>query len=98
MNRELASYAGWLLDVLTYNGIPYTVTSVFRSNAQQSALYERHLRGIHKFPVAKPGTSFHERGLAMDVTMPEWAYAPLGSIWKSIGGRWWPADRIHFQA
>jgi len=96
MDPALAPYAGYLLDVLTYNGIRYTVTSVRRSRAQQEALYDRYLRGINKYPVAVPGTSKHELGLAMDVTMPANVYAALGALWTSWGGRWSPADEIHF--
>ena len=96
MHRELAPYAGWLLDVLTANGVRYTVTSVRRSRAQQEALYERYLKGVNKYPVAVPGTSRHELGLAMDVVMPSWAYAQLGQLWVRMGGRWSPKDEIHF--
>lgn len=21
-----------------------------------------------------------------------------GKLWRELGGRWWPADRIHFEA
>ena len=41
------------------------VASGFRSRAQQEALWER--RASNRFPVAVPGTSLHERGLAVDV-------------------------------
>jgi D-alanyl-D-alanine dipeptidase len=96
MEPWLAPYAGYLLDVLTANGITYTITSVYRSRAKQEALYARWLKGQNKYPVAPPGTSKHELGLAMDVTMPEWVYAQLGKLWVSMGGKWNPADEIHF--
>lgn len=96
MQAWLAPYAGWLLEVLEYNAIPYTVTSVYRSRAQQEALYDRWVRGLNKYPVAKPGTSKHEQGLAMDVTMPAGVYPQLGAIWARMGGFWTPKDEVHF--
>jgi len=96
MHPALAPYAGYLLDVLGYNGINYTITSVLRTRAQQQALYDRYLKGQNAYPVAVPGTSKHELGLAMDVTMPASVYAAAGALWKSWGGRWSPADEIHF--
>ena len=96
MDVRLAPYAGALLAVLEANGIVYRITSVLRSRAHQEALYARYRAGIHQFPVAPPGSSLHEVGWAMDVTMPEWVYPQLGAIWRSWGGKWWAADRIHF--
>lgn len=51
------------------------VTSGTRSNERQQQLYADFLAGRHKGPVAKPGTSDHERGQAVDV-----AYGPGISI------------------
>lgn len=96
MQPWLAPYAGWLLELLTANGVRYTITSVYRSTAKQQQLYDRWLKGVNKYPVAKPGTSKHERGLAMDVVMPDWAYPQLGAIWQQMGGFWSPKDEIHF--
>jgi hypothetical protein len=46
-------------------GQPVPITSGFRSTAQQAALYAN--RAANPYPVAAPGTSMHERGLAVDV-------------------------------
>jgi len=43
------------------------VTSGYRSKAEQSRIYADKLAGRHAGPVAKPGTSDHERGQAIDV-------------------------------
>jgi LAS superfamily LD-carboxypeptidase LdcB len=51
------------------------VTSGLRSTADQERIYADKLAGRHKGPVAKPGTSDHERGKAVDV-----AYGPGISI------------------
>jgi hypothetical protein len=46
-------------------GRPVPVVSGYRSPAQQQALWER--RASNPYPVARPGRSLHERGLAIDV-------------------------------
>jgi D-alanyl-D-alanine carboxypeptidase len=50
-------------------GRPVTVVSGLRTRAQQEALWER--RATNPYPVARPGTSDHERGLAIDVPRQE---------------------------
>src|SRR5438067_10285242 len=44
------------------------ITSGYRSTAHQAELYRSRAR--NPFPVAPPGTSMHERGLAIDVPSP----------------------------
>jgi hypothetical protein len=51
------------------------VTSGTRSRAKQEQLYADKLAGRHNGPVAKPGTSLHETGNAIDV-----AYGPGISV------------------
>lgn len=51
------------------------LTSGFRSPRQQQALWER--RHTNPFPVAPPGSSMHERGLAVDV--------PSGFVSRLLG-------------
>lgn len=46
-------------------GQPVPIASGYRSPAQQAALWER--RASNPYPVAPPGRSMHERGLAVDV-------------------------------
>jgi hypothetical protein len=46
-------------------GEPVPVTSGWRSRAQQEALWAR--RASNPYPVARPGTSAHEEGRAIDV-------------------------------
>ncbi len=48
-------------------GEPVTVVSGFRTRAEQAALYAR--RDTNRYPVARPGTSAHERGVAVDVSL-----------------------------
>jgi hypothetical protein len=43
------------------------VTSAVRDSAKQAELYQAYVEGRSKFPAARPGTSKHERGLAVDI-------------------------------
>lgn len=46
-------------------GEPVSIVSGFRTYAQQAELWAN--RATNAYPVARPGTSMHERGLAIDV-------------------------------
>ena len=50
-------------------GRPIVIVSGVRSYAEQQWLWER--RHANPFPVAVPGTSKHERGLAVDVSLAD---------------------------
>ena len=51
-------------------GRPVPITSGWRSAAQQAALWAN--RHLNPYPVAPPGTSMHERGLAIDFDNCSW--------------------------
>lgn len=73
-----------------------TVTSTYRSKTEQRRLYAN--RANNRFPVAPPGRSYHEYGRAFDCVGDDATLAAAGAVWKSWGGTWSAADRIHFQA
>lgn len=73
----------------------FTVTSVRRSRSEQLRLWNNRHR--NPYPVAPPGTSKHELGRAWDMVGPRAMLERAGQIWRAWGGRWWPADRIHFE-
>lgn len=76
-------------------GFQARVTSGYRSTKKQAWLYERYLAGLQPYPVAPPGTSDHERGLALDVvsTNPD----ALVDLLTSVGLFWaGPSDPVHF--
>jgi hypothetical protein len=62
-------------------GRPVTVVSGLRTRFQQEALWER--RATNPYPVARPGTSDHERGLAIDV--PRTDVADLRRVARAAG-------------
>lgn len=76
-------------------GVPVPITSGWRSRAEQQRLHDD--RGSNPYPVARPGTSMHERGRAIDVLR---SFAPrLAAIAAQVGlCRPWPdTDAIHFE-
>jgi hypothetical protein len=62
-------------------GYPVPVVSGLRSRAEQEALWDR--RHLNRYPVARPGTSDHERGLAIDV--PAGAVAAVAVVAPAAG-------------
>jgi len=96
LHPELRPAAEALLQLAQESGVRVYINSVRRSRAQQAKLYARYLRGQNPYPVAPPGTSLHELGLAFDISTYPDVLPQLGAIWRSWGGRWSPADRVHF--
>lgn len=93
-------YAADLIDVASRAGVLPRVTSTLRSRTYQAKLYRDYLAGRNAYPVAPPGTSAHELGLAFDmVTSPMSALADLGSVWEDWGGVWGGrfGDEVHFE-
>lgn len=62
-------------------GRPVPVMSGLRTRAEQEALWRR--RSTNPYPVARPGTSDHERGLAIDVASA--AVADLAAVAPAAG-------------
>lgn len=80
-------------------GLLPRVTSTLRSNAEQTRLYRAYLSGQGGYPVAPPGMSAHEYGLAFDMVLADNRYLrDVADVWISWGGGWNPADAIHFEA
>ena len=111
----MASTSGLLLDFRPYADLllrlarqygssAYRITSAYRSYAQQQRLYEAYLRGESGgLPAARPGTSAHERGAAIDIAradvnaLDDPFLVALGGAWKAAGGIWGASDPVHFE-
>lgn len=83
----------------------FVFTSTYRSHGDQQRLYSRWLKGLSPFPALPPGTSQHERGLAVDLARlgvdaaTDPLLAEVGAWWRRQGGVWGAAkDPVHFQA
>ena len=76
------------------------VTSVYRSPTKQLELWNN--RHNTPYPVAPPGSSYHEYGRAWDMVGPPEDLEYAGRIWEHWGGTWGgsfgSSDPIHFQA
>jgi len=87
--------AEWLFLVAEYNRLNPRLTSAYRSISEQRRLYQRYLRGEMPYPVARPGRSQHNYGLAIDMVSSN--NSALGAYWESLGGRWGGTrDPVHF--
>ncbi len=76
-------------------GAPVPITSGFRSTEAQAALYAN--RPANPYPVAAPGSSMHERGLAIDVPA-EFVPRLLGVASRAGLCQPYPTDDpIHFE-
>ena len=71
------------------------ITSGWRSFSDQERLWEQ--RGSNPYPVAEPGTSMHERGLAIDV--PTAFVARLLTVAREVGlcHPYPDTDPVHFE-
>jgi len=95
LDKRLAAVKRNLPSVVRSLGFDARVTSAYRSRSKQAWLYNRWLAGLQSYPVAPPGTSDHEKGLALDVvsTNPQ----KLVSLLTSAGLSWaGPDDPVHF--
>ena len=79
-------------------GIPFAITSTWRSYASQEALYEAYVaRGRTGLPAARPGLSTHEYGIAFDASFPVGKEAIVSRVAKTHGMVWFGSrDRVHF--
>lgn len=91
--REAADYA---LRVAESYGIPVTVTSGYRSWAEQQKLRNEYLAGRSKYPANAPGDSSHNWGLGWDSWVPDGYWPAWHYIRQAIGFKIYPErDRVH---
>jgi D-alanyl-D-alanine dipeptidase len=96
LHPQLKNLVRNLPRVAAYHGIRYRITSAYRSPQKQAALYRAYLAGTNPYPVAPPGTSLHEKGLAIDIVADD--QQKLASLLTSAGLSWGgTADPVHFQ-
>ena len=79
-------------------GKAVTVTSGLRDSTKQQQLYDAYISGRSKFPAARPGTSKHERGLAVDVNQSDADVLDSMGLLKKHGlSRPVAGDPVHIQ-
>jgi len=95
LSPKLAKIAKNLPKVAKSLGFDARVTSGYRSHAKQKKLYDLYKAGLHPYPVAYPGTSDHEYGLAIDVVSSN--LDALVALLTEAGLFWaGPTDNVHF--
>lgn len=95
VHPTLRAIARNLPRVAAAQGYQVRVTSGYRSRATQAKLYSDYVKGLSLYPAAPPGTSDHEKGLALDIlsTNVEALVRDLTSVGLGWQG---PDDPIHF--
>lgn len=95
LHPTLRKIATNLPRVARAQGFQARVTSGYRSRAAQTKLYNRWVQGLQPYPVAYPGTSDHEKGIAIDAIATD--TAKLVALLTSAGLNWaGPSDPVHF--
>lgn len=99
LDPVLIPWAKQLLELAQRAGVHPKITSARRSYAKQAALYKRFQEGRSSYPVARPGTSAHEWGLAFDLVVPNLTdQYDLGTVWQRWGGVYGGVnDPVHFE-
>ena len=95
LHPQLQPYAAYIVEQAGAAGLAPRITSVFRTHGQQAELYRKYQQGLTRYPVAPPGRSMHEYGLAWDMVV----HRPdaVGGVWRTWGGRWGgDRDPVHF--
>ncbi len=90
----------------------FVVTSARRTYAEQWRLWWNRQWDVSSFgmatgkaslPVAFPGFSAHEKGMAWDMArvgiepFKDELLRKLGLVWKAVGGKWSYVDPVHFE-
>jgi len=98
LHPEVARRMNLIANTCALYGIPFRITSTWRSRAAQERLYRAWLaRGKTGLPAAPPGTSTHEYGLAFDADFPKEKTSAVVDIAARFGMVWFgPSDRVHF--
>lgn len=73
-------------------GITVTMTSGLRTYEQQAGLWE----DPGAYPVAQPGNSQHEYGVAVDLHIEDQYLPTLVEVWRILGFYWDSDDKVHF--
>jgi peptidoglycan LD-endopeptidase CwlK len=86
VNPTLANIVRQMAAQVSAQGGTLRVISGLRTYEQQAALYRN--RANNRNPVAAPGTSKHEQGLAVDLSWSGVSQSYVGQLGESFGLRW----------
>lgn len=97
LNPYFAQFVEAVVAELKRRGFKPTITSGYRSTAQQAKLYADYIAGKQKLPTAKPGRSAHEYGLAIDIWDEGGRQTEMMSLIRGWGGELVTGDPPHVQ-
>lgn len=84
LKPEMKDAMAELYEKAKEQGIKFTIVSGYRTNEQQQYLYATKPAGY----AAKPGTSKHEKGKAIDISASPEELKKLGELWTEMGHKW----------
>ncbi len=88
--------ADWAVRYAESQGVPVTITSGYRTWADQARLRADYDAGRSRYPVNRPGDSSHNWGLGWDSWVPEPHWAFWDAVKVYAGFRTYPVrDRVH---
>lgn len=75
------------------NNIKFDIVSGLRTYEEQKELYDKYAHIYGNDKISLPGTSEHENGMAIDITIDNnlsnnEKYTKAGSLWQQLGGSW----------
>lgn len=96
LHPDVRARADWAVRYAESQGVPVTITSVYRTWEDQADARRRWLAGLSPYPANRPGDSSHNWGLGFDSWVPE----PYWEFWDAVkvyaGFRTYPVrDRVH---
>jgi hypothetical protein len=95
VDASIAGNVKAMIEAAKRDGVDLKITSAHRSREQQEVLYQKYLKGTGNL-AAKPGTSNHEGGLAIDFTNTPGAHAWLAKNAGRFGLKNLPGEPWHY--
>ena len=95
VDASIAGNVQAMIQAARRDGVDLKINSAHRSRQQQEVLYQKYLNGTGNL-AAKPGTSNHESGLAIDFTNTPGAHAWLAKNAGRFGLKNLPGEPWHY--
>ena len=95
VDASIAGNVKAMIEAAKRDGVDLKITSANRSRQEQEVLYQKYLNGTGNL-AAKPGSSNHESGLAIDFTNTPGAHAWLAKNAGRFGLKNLPGEPWHY--
>lgn len=106
LREDAAAAFERLMEKAEADGVKLVVDDAFRRMDEQERLYAKHLSGLLRTPVARPGWSKHQSGVALDIavrrTNTSIEYQWLANHgpkfgWHNTGAHFHPPEYWHWE-